>query len=93
MTLTTTSRSGANVDDVAAAQARHLVCHRRLVGDGGTGSGRGPPPCVIVRSKRFGPWPPASSGAELAATRIGLIICGTKRPNIGNLPKRLKTHP
>jgi hypothetical protein len=34
MTLTTTSRSGANVDDVAAAQARHLVCHRWLVGDG-----------------------------------------------------------
>jgi len=23
---------------------------------------------------------------------IGLIIFGTKRPNIGNLPKRLKTY-
>ena len=23
---------------------------------------------------------------------IGLIICGTKRPNIGDLPKRLKTY-
>jgi len=38
-------------------------------------------------------WPSASSGAELAATWIGLIIYGTKRPNIGNLPKRLKTYP
>jgi hypothetical protein len=37
-------------------------------------------------------WSPASSGVELGATWIGLIICGTKRPNIGNLPKRLKIH-
>ena len=35
----------------------------------------------------------AASSVELAATWIGLIICGTKRPDIGNLPKRLKTYP
>jgi hypothetical protein len=27
------------------------------------------------------------------AAWTGLIICGTKRPSIGNLPKRLKTYP
>jgi hypothetical protein len=31
-------------------------------------------------------WPPASSGAELAATWIGLIICGTKALNVGVRP-------
>src|SRR5262244_3980634 len=30
---------------------------------------------------------------KLGATWIGPIICGTKRPNIGDLPKRLKTDP
>ena len=27
---------------------------------------------------------------KLGAIWIGLIICGTKRPNIGDLPKRLR---
>jgi len=27
------------------------------------------------------------------AAWIGLIICGTKRPSIGNLPKRPKAYP
>ena len=30
---------------------------------------------------------------SLGAVWIGVITCGTKRPSIGNLPKRPKTHP
>jgi hypothetical protein len=30
---------------------------------------------------------------KVDAAWIGLIICGTKRPNFGNLPKQLKTYP
>jgi hypothetical protein len=36
-------------------------------------------------------WSPASSSV-VGAIWIGPIICGTKRPNIGNLLKRLKTY-